>query len=539
MNSKPKALDLYRTSKTLSFRVRPEGWTSTPYGGVKMTINYDTIKKMAKEQGIKVNDLIALSSANDPYYVGKPAQLRDAEWFADLWQRFGYGDGIHLRRVHYQAQAQDPGIALPVTLTWTVKDGPLAGRKQSTDVYINNEPCWAYLTKAAKYARYLGLVDAGSFVDRRNPDAIINAHNQDPDGYGYQDPTPRSEIDGGWYTKKSDELWDTDDSDRYGLPQLPELDTLPYELPDTPWLKARGYIGTPQGYLVEIWAEKSTMDDVLNPLCRQYGVNYIRGLGEMSISSVIDFLNRVKDAGRPARILYVSDYDPAGHQMPVSVSRKIEFYLEALRDEGHNIALQPIVLTPEQIDTYQLPPAPVKDSDKRKAGWDAIHGASAAVELDSLEALHPGELRKAVKAEILNYYDPRYDGTLRNAQYDYQHLLDDDQSEVIASYQDDIDALSADYDTLNEAWQTTRDRFNELVSDFPADIEAHRRELENITGRAADLHQEIRDDLETADVEAPQIPPPNLPQESDSLLYASGRDYFEQLDAYQIYKNGS
>lgn len=503
-----------------------------------MTINYDTIKKMAKEQGVRVDDLIALSSANDPYYVGKPAQIRDAEWFAGLWQRFGYGDGVHLRRAHYQAQAQDPGIELPVTLTWTVKDGPLAGRKQSTDIYINNEQCWSYLTKAAKYARYLGLVDAGSFVDRRNPEAIINAHNPDPDAYGYQDPTPRSEIDGGWYTKESDDLWDTDDNDKYGLPPLPELDALPYELPDTPWLKARGYVGAPQGYLVEIWAEKSTMDDVLNPLCRQYGVNYIRGLGEMSISSVIDFLNRVKDAGRPARILYVSDFDPAGHQMPVSVSRKIEFYLEALRDEGYDIALQPIVLTPGQIDTFRLPPAPVKDSDKRKAAWDAIHGASAAVELDALEALHPGELTKTVNDEILKYYDPRYDNSLRDAQYDYQHLLDDDQNEVIAGYGNETDALSADYDDLTTGWETTRERFNELVVDFQTDIEAHRAELETITERAADLHQTIKNDLEAVDVEAPKIPEPDLPKKSDGVLYTSDRDYFEQLDAYQIYKNG-
>lgn len=504
-----------------------------------MTINYDTIKKMAKEQGIKVNDLIALSSANDPYYVGKPAQVRDAEWFVSLWQGFGYGDGVHLRRVHYQAQAQWPPISLPVALTWTVKDGPLAGRKQSTDVYINNEQCWSYLTKAAKYARYLGLVDAGSFVDRRNPAAIINAHNPDPDAYDYQDPEPRAEIGGGWHTKRTDELWDTDDNDKYALPELPELDALPYELPDTPWLKARGYVGTPQGYLVEIWAEKSTMDDVLNPLCQQYGVNYIRGLGEMSISSVIDFLNRVKDAGRPARILYVSDFDPAGHQMPVSVSRKIEFYLEALRDEGHDIALQPIVLTPGQIDTYQLPPAPVKDSDKRKASWDALYGTSAAVELDALEALRPGELGKVVKAEILNYYDPRYNGTLHNAQYGFQHLLDDDQNEVIASYEDEIDALAADYDDLQGEWETTRERFNERVAGFQADIETHRAELENITERAADLHQTIKNDLETVDVEAPEIPAPDLPEEGDGVLYASSRNYFEQLDAYQIYKNGS
>ena len=496
----------------------------------------DQIKQLAQENNLKVTDLIALSPANDPFYVGSPAQTRAANWFSGLWQQFGYGDGVHLRRVHYQAQAQDPPVDLPLTLSWTVKDGPNKGQKQETDTYINNDTCWRYLCSAAKFARYLGIVDAGSFVDRRNPEAIINARYLKPDDWEYRNPTPRAEIEGGWAEKQNE--WESDDADRYALPDLPELADLPNDLPGTPYLDAQGYVGAPQGYLVEIWTEKSTMDDVLNPLCEQYSVNYIRGLGEMSISSVIDFLNRVRDASHSARILYVSDHDPAGYQMPVSVARKIEFYLSALREEGHDIALQPIVLSQEQIDQYQLPPAPVKDNDKRKAGWDETHGEQSVVELDALEALHPGALAQIVEAEILNYYDPDHPQKLRNARYELQSLLDTETEEVIAKYQDKIEALESEYVALVDDWEETQDRFSYLVADFQPDIETHRSALDDITARTQELHQEIRDQLETIDVEAPEIPSPDLPEESDTLLYASDRSYLDQLSAYKHHRNG-
>ena len=41
-----------------------------------------------------------------------------------------------------------------------------------------------------------------------------------------------------------------------------------------------------QRYHIEIWAEKTTMNDVLLPLCQRYGVNLITGAGEQSLTSV-------------------------------------------------------------------------------------------------------------------------------------------------------------------------------------------------------------------------------------------------------------
>jgi hypothetical protein len=156
-------------------------------------ITYETIKEMAKEGGVTVADLCALSPKNDPFYTGRPSEVVAAEWFTRLWQKFGYGQGVHLRRVHYQIVSQNPPVARP--------DGSR---------YENTENCWDYLNEAAKWARYLRLVSPAAFVDRRNPEAVINAHWPEPDDWDYTDPTPAWAIT----------TWD--DSD-YQLPDLPDL----------------------------------------------------------------------------------------------------------------------------------------------------------------------------------------------------------------------------------------------------------------------------------------------------------------------------
>ena len=61
---------------------------------------------------------------------------------------------------------------------------------------------------------------------------------------------------------------------------------------------------------------------------------------------------------RPAVVFYFSDFDPSGHQMSVSVSRK----LQALCDlrPGLQISLRPVALTLEQVRDLGLPSSPLK-----------------------------------------------------------------------------------------------------------------------------------------------------------------------------------
>lgn len=497
-------------------------------------MNYEEIKQLAVEHGVRVADLCALAPKNDPFYTGRPAEIAAAQWFAEKWQRFGYKQGVHLRRVHYQLQAQNPPVPLPWPLSWSEEDPQTKIKTElTTEVYINNYRCWDWLTEAGKAARYLSLVPSSAFEDRRNPDPLIYTRWSNPNDPFYDDPSPRIEI----ATYHSYQLLAD-----YQLPDLPALPDLPSDLPDLPDLGIKGYETIEQDYHLEIWCEKSTINDVLLPLCQQYQVNFITGLGEMSITACLEFLNRVRQAGRPARLFYISDFDPAGYGMPVSVARKIEFFQ---RNEGYgdlDIQLQPICLTIGQIQHYNLPRSPIKNTERKRANFEAAHG-EGAVELDSMEALHPGQLRLIIEQYILNYYDPNLRRRARNIKSQAEDEVNDLRQAVLDDYIHQIDDLTTEYQAILGDYSQTQEQFNDLVAPFQAQLEQYRHRLEDIGKQVNNLYGRISKQLEVeVQVGDPldnyPLPQPELPDEPDSL-YNSQRDYMEQLEAYKAQRNGN
>ncbi len=435
------------------------------YGTTDWT--YETIKAMAADERVSVAELVALAPKNDPFYSGTPGDRVVAEWFADLWSRFGYGSGVHIRRVHYQIVSQDPPVNMP-----------------NGKPYINTEGCWDFLTVAAKKARYLGLVDAAAFIDLRNPAPISYT------------PPERGEP----YLYLSTNLW--------SMPELPSLPGLPnYDLYD---------FDGEQAYHLEIYAEKGTMNDVLRPLCERYGAVLQTGLGELSITSALSAVERIRERGKPARIFYVSDFDPAGQSMPVAMARKIEFFIRSQGLEDADVRVFPVVLTAAQVQRYRLPRTPIKDSEARAAGFEARYG-SGAVELDALEALHPGELDRVLSRYLDRYYDTSLRWRVQEARSNLEHELRATEFQVYAEHEDAIEQIRANYDAL-------RQRIAE--------------ELAEQQGAIRDLWAVIQSKLEERqpDIELYQVPEAEEADELSDPLYDSSRDYREQLDNYKAFQ---
>lgn len=471
----------------------------------KMSFDYESIKDLAKDNSQSIRDLLALAPQNDPFYVGSPGQLEAARWFSDIWQRFKFVDGVTLREVHYAISNPGENVYKP-----------------NGEVYENSELDWNFISKASKWARYLDLVDPDAFVERRNLHEHINT------SWAPTSPEPDYYVRGQW-----------SDYD-YQLPNLPDLPSLPRELPDLPYLLATGYDGIQQAYHVEIWAEKTTQNKVLEPICRRYSVNLVTGAGEMSITSVRNFLARVKAARRPARILYISDYDPAGLGMPISVARKVEYYQRTNGAGALDIALQPIVLTADQVKSYRLPRIPVKESDKRKANFEAAHG-EGQVELDALQGIYPGELAKIVAGEILKYIDPDLPRRALEVKDSLQDDLNNQEGGVKTAYRAELGSLKGDYGKLLADFENTRAQFAELVKQFGPEIEAYRDRLQDITDRAGELHTRLYSDLQQVflDMRYYSLPEPEISGDPDNLLYHSGRDYLGQLAAYKARRNNN
>jgi hypothetical protein len=417
---------------------------------------YERIKQLAAELGKKdgkrgrpkpVNELLAMSPNRDPFYAGMPAQRARGEWFAALWQRFGFATGVHLRRVHYRLVSVEPGQPKPQ-------------RHDGSD-YENTETCWGYLEDAGAMARYLRLVPADAFEDRRNPQPHIFMRPVPL----FREPQVSLESLAAW-----------------SLPEIEhELASLiNLSLPGIEEVTGYDYYATDQPYHCEIWVEKSTQDDVLLPICEELHVNLVSSLGFQSITGVVKLLQRVCElvricqAGKPARILYISDFDPAGDGMPVAVARQIEFWIRDYA-RGADIKLQPLALTAEQVgeDAYNLPRIPIKDSDTRKDGFEARYDAGA-VELDALEALYPGELARLVREAVEPYRDLTLAERLEEAEEEARELAAEAWEARIAPYHAELTSIEQDARQIAGAYGDEARQLNErLQADLVARLVHH------------------------------------------------------------------
>src|SRR5437879_12646641 len=107
------------------------------------------------------------------------------------------------------------------------------------------------------------------------------------------------------------------------------------------------------------------MNDVLEPLCKRYGANLQTGLGELSITATLALAHRLQEANKPARILYVSDFDPAGQSMPVAVSRKMEYFVRTI-GLVVDVRVFPVALTLDTVEYYGCPGTTLKEPERRR-----------------------------------------------------------------------------------------------------------------------------------------------------------------------------
>lgn len=284
-------------------------------------IDYDFITALGKKLDRPMSTLLALADDNDPFFADRPARRHGAEWFANLWRQFEFGAGTHVRRVHYKLISQGT---------------PILGADGHE--YENTYLCWHNLKKASKDARYLGLVPVEDFEDHRNDEVC-------------------------------EHLADAEQAAILSVSEANELSADLSYLQINSWLgELPGFAFYPpivnQRFHVELWCEKTTMNDILLDLAQDYALNVVTASGEISVTHCYQLIERAKDSGRPVRILYISDFDPAGMSIPVACARKIEFFLH--REQlDLDVQVRPVALTHDQCVEYRLPRTPLKETERR------------------------------------------------------------------------------------------------------------------------------------------------------------------------------
>jgi hypothetical protein len=454
---------------------------------------YEDVVRLARARNVAVVGLLALTQGNDPFYAGRPERRVWAQWFAGLWQEYKFPPGVHLRRVHYVLVSQDSPPPCPSDSS-----------KTSGMAYQNTKECWQKLGRAGRDARHLGLVDAHAFEDHRNPEPeLLASATESNRETGWEvDPCPE------WLAPSIRMLGG--DLDGYGMPDMPSVTVTGYD-----------YEGGDQPYHVELWVEKTTMNDVLGPVCRELGVNLVTGQGFQTVTGAVKMLQRLArlPEGKPARILYVSDFDPAGERMPAAVARVVEFYI-AKYAPGRDVKLTPVCLTAEQVREYQLPRIPIKEEDLRRRGFEDRHG-EGAVELDALEALHPGELARTVREAVAPYHDPTLGTRLAEAREEAQEQAQAAWDEATAHRRRGLAVLVRKIGRVMDAHrgqvERLQDRMQAALAPLLAKAERARHAIDAVS---------VTPDL-------PDRPEPETDEvDEDGWLYASDRDYLEQLGHY-------
>lgn len=305
------------------------------------------LDKEIAEHGGSLKDLTVLSVQRDPFRLDTPANHRLGEWVAAAIRTAGIDSRtIHLRGLHYVIIGQP---------------------KPDGSAYENTDDDWEWLSeKAAKAARWLRYVPFGQIVDRRNDAPVIREFSR-PEPGAYLSTDLNIEI--------------------------------PYDI--EPTLYTSDFRGVQPYHLVMI-GEKSSLADDLEPVAAEYAADLYLPTGEMSDTLCHRIAVTAVADGRPMVVLYFADCDPAGHQMIVSVGRKLQalkVLLPGMPDfEAHRVAL-----TPDQVREYGLPSTPLKETERRADRWHRAMGVQQT-EVDAFTA-RPGLLRQIARATLDSFYD--------------------------------------------------------------------------------------------------------------------------------------
>ena len=316
------------------------------------------LEAACEQNGCGLGSLTVLSAQVDPYRLDTPAGHRDGQWIAGQLKRaLKRGVRIHWRGLHYV-----------IVVRGNV-------RKPNGEIYRNTDEDWEWLsTVAGKAARWLGYIPFERILDNRNAEPIIHR---------------KARVVSGAFVTIGVEV---------AIPDVDDLQPAPI---------AQGFVAR-QAYHFVIFGEKASLEVVVLPIARAKEADLYLPTGEISDTLLYRIAKDANDDGRPLVLFTLADCDPAGHQMSVSIGRKLQAFRDLLFPDLC-FEVVPVALTVEQVRELGLPSTPLKETEKRADRWRQAFGVEQT-EIDALATLQPDVLREIVEAA----FDPYFDRTLED-----------------------------------------------------------------------------------------------------------------------------
>lgn len=130
-------------------------------------------------------------------------------------------------------------------------------------------------------------------------------------------------------------------------------------------------------HYVEVWCESRSIAGIVENDCNELCVSLYPAGGFSSITlahqAAESMAYETMDGFKPAEIIYIGDYDPAGVLIDVSIERELRRHLP----EGFRLNFHRIAITEQQIAEYDLPTKPRKPGDRRSQHVTATVEAEA------------------------------------------------------------------------------------------------------------------------------------------------------------------
>jgi hypothetical protein len=149
---------------------------------------------------------------------------------------------------------------------------------------------------------------------------------------------------------------------------------------------------------IEVWIEKDALVGVFERVCNELDVPLLSCRGYTSQSEMWGASQRLIRHARRQEVvlLHFGDHDPSGIDMTRDIQDRLSLF-------GVQLDLRRLALNKDQVDEYDPPPNPAKETDSRFAGYIAEYGEESW----ELDALEPAVLADLVRTTVEGLRDKK------------------------------------------------------------------------------------------------------------------------------------
>lgn len=171
-----------------------------------------------------------------------------------------------------------------------------------------------------------------------------------------------------------------------------------------------------QDWRPEVWIEKEALVGVIGGICNKMRVDFFATKGYNSQSEQWNagqrFARYIQNGQRPI-IFHLGDHDPSGIDMTRDNQERLSMFA------GTQIMVQRLALNMPQVEAFNPPPNPAKQTDSRFEEYRRQFGDSSW----ELDALDPRYIEQIIENAIFHVRDPkRWDEALALEVQEKQYL---------------------------------------------------------------------------------------------------------------------